>query len=172
MKEDAAAFAVVDGEYALASPKLFIPADTSRYYGGQALLKRAMDLVVGSLMLLVASPLMLVIAILGLGVARAPKDPMQAVLEPETARDLPAVYWLEGRERDGIVEPDEYEAAQRAVIDAILDYRKDAGRISDPVQLVAANVLSKEKFLAIAAFLVVLDQIPQPFNSSDQIFTG
>jgi predicted AlkP superfamily phosphohydrolase/phosphomutase len=33
---------------------------------------------------------------------------------------------LKGREPTGIVEPDEYERAQRAVIDAILDYRDEA----------------------------------------------
>jgi exopolysaccharide biosynthesis polyprenyl glycosylphosphotransferase len=64
MKEDAAAVVVVDGDFAISSPKLFIPADTTRYFGSQALLKRAMDIVVGALMLIVASPLMLVIALL------------------------------------------------------------------------------------------------------------
>ena len=33
---------------------------------------------------------------------------------------------LKGREPTGIVEPDEYEATQRTVIDAILDYRDEA----------------------------------------------
>ena len=64
MKEDAAALAVVDGDCAISSPNLFIPADTSRYYGNQALLKRVLDIVVASAMLLVAGPLMLVIALL------------------------------------------------------------------------------------------------------------
>ena len=64
MKEDAAAFAVVDGDYAVDSPKLFIPADTTRYFGVQGRFKRAFDLLVTSLMLVVASPVMLVIALL------------------------------------------------------------------------------------------------------------
>ena len=64
MKEDAAAFAVVDGDYAVDSPKLFIPADTTRYFGVQGRFKRAFDLLATSLMLVVASPVMLVIALL------------------------------------------------------------------------------------------------------------
>ena len=64
MKEDAAAFAVVDGEFAVNSPKLFIPADTTRYFGIQGRFKRAFDLSVASLMLLVVSPVMLIIALL------------------------------------------------------------------------------------------------------------
>jgi len=64
MKEDAAAFAVVDGDYAIATPRLFIPADTTRYFGGQARLKRAVDIVCASVMLLVGAPLMVIIALL------------------------------------------------------------------------------------------------------------
>jgi exopolysaccharide biosynthesis polyprenyl glycosylphosphotransferase len=64
MKEDAAAFAVVDGDFAVNSPKLFIPADTTRYFGVQGRFKRAFDLVAASLMLLVVSPVMLIIALL------------------------------------------------------------------------------------------------------------
>ncbi len=64
MKEDAAAFAVVDGDFAIASPKLFIPADTTRYYGLQGRLKRVFDLVATSVILVVVSPLMLLIALL------------------------------------------------------------------------------------------------------------
>ncbi len=64
MKEDAAAFAVVDGDYAVDSPKLFIPADTTRYFGVQGRFKRAFDLLATSLLLVVASPVMLVIALL------------------------------------------------------------------------------------------------------------
>jgi exopolysaccharide biosynthesis polyprenyl glycosylphosphotransferase len=63
MKEDAAAFAVVDGEFSVNAPKLFIPADTTRYFGVQGRLKRAFDLLAASLMLIVVSPVMLVIAL-------------------------------------------------------------------------------------------------------------
>jgi exopolysaccharide biosynthesis polyprenyl glycosylphosphotransferase len=63
MKEDAAAFAVVDGDFAITSPKLFIPADTTRYFGIQGRFKRAFDLLAASLMLVVVSPVMLVIAL-------------------------------------------------------------------------------------------------------------
>ena len=63
MKEDAAAFAVVD-ELVLSKPKLYIPADTSRYYGRLAALKRVLDLAGASLMLLLAAPLMAVIALI------------------------------------------------------------------------------------------------------------
>ncbi len=63
MKEDAAAYAVVDGEYAVTSPKLFIPADTTRYFGVQGRFKRAFDLLVAFAMLVVVSPVMLVIAL-------------------------------------------------------------------------------------------------------------
>ena len=64
MKEDAAAFAVVDGDFAIASTKLFIPADTTRYFGIQGRFKRAFDVITASLMLVVVSPVMLVIALL------------------------------------------------------------------------------------------------------------
>jgi len=64
MKEDAAAFAVVDGEFSVNAPKLFIPADTTRYFGVQGRFKRAFDLLAASLMLVVVSPVMLVIALL------------------------------------------------------------------------------------------------------------
>ncbi len=63
MKEDATAYAV-DGSIAAASPILFIPADTTRYFGSTGWMKRAFDLVFASLMLLVAGPIMLVIALL------------------------------------------------------------------------------------------------------------
>jgi exopolysaccharide biosynthesis polyprenyl glycosylphosphotransferase len=64
MKEDAAAFAVVDGDYALPSPKLFIPADTTRYFGIMGRLKRVFDVVCAVLMLIAVSPAMLIIALL------------------------------------------------------------------------------------------------------------
>lgn len=63
MKEDATAYAM-GGDYSVSSPRLFIPADTTRYYGSTGWLKRAFDVVVASLMLLVAGPAMFVIALL------------------------------------------------------------------------------------------------------------
>lgn len=64
MKEDAAAFAVVTGDFAMASPKLFIPADTTRYCGTLGRVKRAFDLVLGAVILVLVSPLMLLITLL------------------------------------------------------------------------------------------------------------
>jgi exopolysaccharide biosynthesis polyprenyl glycosylphosphotransferase len=64
MKEDAAAVAVVGGSFAVGAPRLFIPADTTRYYGGQGRLKRSLDLLLAGLALLLVSPLFLLFAIL------------------------------------------------------------------------------------------------------------
>ena len=64
MKEDAAALAVVDGEISVHPPKLFIPADTTRYFGIQGRFKRAFDLLAATVMLIVLSPVMLVVALL------------------------------------------------------------------------------------------------------------
>jgi lipopolysaccharide/colanic/teichoic acid biosynthesis glycosyltransferase len=63
MKDDAAAVAVV-GSFAVNSPRLFIPADTTRYYGGQGHLKRALDVLLAGLALLAVSPLFLLFALL------------------------------------------------------------------------------------------------------------
>jgi exopolysaccharide biosynthesis polyprenyl glycosylphosphotransferase len=64
MKEDAAALAVVDGEISVHPPKLFILADTTRYFGIQGRFKRAFDLLAATVMLIVLSPVMLVVALL------------------------------------------------------------------------------------------------------------
>ncbi len=64
MKEDAAAFVVVSGDCALTSPKLFIPVDTTRYYGPYGRVKRAFDALLATAILVVVSPLMLLIALL------------------------------------------------------------------------------------------------------------
>ncbi len=64
MKEDAAAVAVVGGSFAVGAPRLFIPADTTRYYGGQCRLKRTLDLLLAGLALLLVSPLFLLFAII------------------------------------------------------------------------------------------------------------
>jgi len=63
MKEDAAAYAV-SGDLLLDQPRLFIPADTTRYYSSKNWFKRAFDLLVSLLALLVTAPLMLVLALL------------------------------------------------------------------------------------------------------------
>lgn len=63
MKDSAAAFAV-SGDLFLDSPRLFIPADTRRYYSPTGKLKRVFDLLVSILALLVAAPVMLVLALI------------------------------------------------------------------------------------------------------------
>ncbi len=78
MKEDAAAIAVVSGDFALASPKLFIPADTTRYYGSLGHVKRAVDLLFALAMLVVLAPVMLVISLL---VKRSSPGPVLFVQE-------------------------------------------------------------------------------------------
>ena len=64
MKDDAAAVAVVDGDYGLSSPALFIPADTTRYDGPLAIVKRVVDLILSAVALLFLSPLFLVVAVI------------------------------------------------------------------------------------------------------------
>lgn len=64
MKDDAAAVAVVGGTFAVGAPRLFTPADTTRYYGGQGRLKRALDILLAGLALLAVSPLFLLFALL------------------------------------------------------------------------------------------------------------
>ncbi len=78
MKEDAAAFAVVSGDIALASPKLFIPADTTRYYGSLGRVKRAIDVLLAVAMLVIASPVMALVALL---VIRSSSGPVLFVQE-------------------------------------------------------------------------------------------
>jgi lipopolysaccharide/colanic/teichoic acid biosynthesis glycosyltransferase len=64
MKDDAAAVAVVDGPYSVSAPRLFIPADTTRYCGYQGHLKRLLDVVIAGLALALVLPLFLAIAFL------------------------------------------------------------------------------------------------------------
>lgn len=64
MKDDAAAVAVVGGSFAVGAPRLFIPADTTRYYGGQGRLKRGLDVLLAGLALALVSPVFLLFAIL------------------------------------------------------------------------------------------------------------
>jgi exopolysaccharide biosynthesis polyprenyl glycosylphosphotransferase len=64
MKEDAAALTCLEGDYASPLPNLFLPVDTTRYYGFQGRLKRGIDLVLTSVLILVTAPLFLVISFL------------------------------------------------------------------------------------------------------------
>ena len=64
MKEDAAAFAVASGEYTYTSPKLFVLADTTRYFSYSGRMKRVFDFLIAGLLILLSAPLMAVIAIL------------------------------------------------------------------------------------------------------------
>ncbi len=72
MKEDAAAFVVVEGEYTLDASSFFIPADTTRYGGRMGMAKQVFDLVAASLILLVMSPVMLVLALIIKGTSPGP----------------------------------------------------------------------------------------------------
>ncbi|MFO7610190.1 MAG: sugar transferase [Candidatus Krumholzibacteriia bacterium] len=78
MKEDAAAFAVVDSEYVLSAPRFYIPADTSRYYGAASGVKRLADLVCAGLLLFLCAPLMGLIA---LAIKRSSPGPVLFVQE-------------------------------------------------------------------------------------------
>jgi hypothetical protein len=49
-------------------------------------------------------------------------------------------------------------------VDAILAYRKEQGFIREPVDLVGAGVLTEDKLLSIAAFLVVREQTASPYQ--------
>jgi exopolysaccharide biosynthesis polyprenyl glycosylphosphotransferase len=77
MKEDAAAFAV-SGDLFVEQPRLYIPADTTRYYGSSSKLKRAFDFLISLIALIVVSPLMLVIALV---IKRTDKGPVFFVQE-------------------------------------------------------------------------------------------
>ena len=63
MKEDAAAYAV-GGDLLLEQPRLYIPADTTRYYSPASRLKRAFDFVVSLGAILVLAPVMILIALI------------------------------------------------------------------------------------------------------------
>ncbi len=64
MKEDAAAYAAIDGDFALDASSFFIPADTTHYSSRYAVVKRVFDLVTALLILAVLSPLMLVLTLI------------------------------------------------------------------------------------------------------------
>lgn len=64
MKEDAAALAVVDGDYVLSPPQFFIPADTTRYDGVLRHVKRCVDFVLALAAVIVTAPLLGVVALL------------------------------------------------------------------------------------------------------------
>jgi len=52
-----------------------------------------------------------------------------------------------------------------ADVDAILDYRQDAGTVPDPLNLVVAGALDEKKLLAIAPFLLLEDKEPGAFET-------
>ncbi|MBW1809962.1 MAG: hypothetical protein JRJ87_17325 [Deltaproteobacteria bacterium] len=52
-----------------------------------------------------------------------------------------------------------------ADVDAILKYRDEAGSIHDPVSLATAEVISERKLIAIAPFLLIVDQDPAMFDT-------
>ena len=56
-----------------------------------------------------------------------------------------------------------------ADVDAILDYRREAGRIHHPADLVAAGVLEERKLLAIAPFLVVVEEKPAAWATHGRV---
>jgi exopolysaccharide biosynthesis polyprenyl glycosylphosphotransferase len=64
MKEDAAAFDCLEGEYASPAPSLFIPANTTRFLGVQAHLKCFLDRSIALVLLCLTAPLFALIAIL------------------------------------------------------------------------------------------------------------
>ncbi len=54
-------------------------------------------------------------------------------------------------------------------VDAIISYRNTAGFIKDPAVLALNNVLSRKKFLSIAAFLVVKDRTRPLYATTGQL---
>lgn len=54
-------------------------------------------------------------------------------------------------------------------VDAILDYLEDTGPITDPIALVAADVISKSKLKAIAPFLVIAEPAEDLGDTSGRI---
>ena len=63
MKEDAAALAVVDGDFVITSPQFFIPADTKRYDGFLRHVKRCVDVVLSAVAITLLAPLMGIVAL-------------------------------------------------------------------------------------------------------------
>ncbi len=64
MKEDAAAYAAIDGDFALDASSFFIPADTTHYSSRYAVVKRVFDLITALGILVLVSPLMLVLTLI------------------------------------------------------------------------------------------------------------
>jgi len=64
MKEDAAALSCLESETLSPKPSLFLAADTTRFFGLQGRIKRAFDLVLAVLLLILTAPLFGVIALL------------------------------------------------------------------------------------------------------------
>jgi exopolysaccharide biosynthesis polyprenyl glycosylphosphotransferase len=90
MKEDAVALSVVGENYSAPAPSIYIPADTSRFFGLQGRLKRLID-VVGALVLLVlTAPLALVIALL---IKRSSSGPVLFVQERLGRNGVPFLFY-------------------------------------------------------------------------------
>lgn len=56
-----------------------------------------------------------------------------------------------------------------AEVDAILAYRDDAGNIDDPLSLVAADVLSEKKLMAIAPFLLLRQKTVSLYDTKGRV---
>lgn len=157
MKEDAAAVAVVNGDFALASPTLFIPADTTRYYSPFGRAKRLFDLILASAMLLVAAPIMLICALL---VKRSSAGPVLFVQERLGRNGQPFRFYkfrsMAHNSDDAIhrqfaamfINGDEAGCAQTNDGDEVFKLKKDP------------------RITAVGAFLrrTSLDELPQLFN--------
>jgi exopolysaccharide biosynthesis polyprenyl glycosylphosphotransferase len=64
MKEDAAALSVVGADYSASAPTIYIPADTTRFYGLRGYLKRLVDCLGAAALLFISAPLFFVVALL------------------------------------------------------------------------------------------------------------
>jgi exopolysaccharide biosynthesis polyprenyl glycosylphosphotransferase len=78
MKEDAAVLSCLQEELSSSAPALFIAADSTRFYGLQGHLKRALDFMIAALALIITAPLFLLIAFL---VKRSSPGPILFVQE-------------------------------------------------------------------------------------------
>ncbi|MFO7652465.1 MAG: sugar transferase [Candidatus Krumholzibacteriia bacterium] len=63
MKEDAAALSVAVRDLPVTAPSIYIPVDTTRFYGAQGRIKRAIDLAGAAILLFLSVPLFLAIAL-------------------------------------------------------------------------------------------------------------
>ena len=156
MKEDATAYAV-GGDYAISSPKLFIPADTTRYYGSAGWLKRVFDIVVASAMLLVAGLPMLVIALL---VKRSSPGPVLFVQE-RLGRDGTPFHFYKFRS----MKHNSDDAIHREFAAMFIAGDEDGCAENNSGEKVF-KMKKDPRITAIGAFLrkTSLDELPQLFN--------